>query len=277
VARRRFWYIVVLLPAIGIFQVGSQAVADRYTYLPLLGIFVLLCWGIPDVLPSFPRRPLLLGACGIAVVLLLAHQTTRQVRYWRDDTTLFTRALEINPGNVLGHYFLGKGLLERGASLPALNHFEAALKEAPLEFRSLFASGMALYGLGRHDEALQRFRSYLGIRPNSHEAHYNIGAILSRQGKPQQAIPHLEKALELKPGQPRAVSLLAQCRRQVSAWMAGVQPGATSLGEGALKGGSLPRCCYRAARSTSRSRSPISARRQHLCHREPAGPRRSDP
>jgi tetratricopeptide (TPR) repeat protein len=216
-----FWYLVVLLPAVGILQVGAQAVADRYTYLPLLGIFVLLCWGIPDALPSFPRRPLLLGACGGAVVLLLAYQTTRQVRYWRDDTTLFTRALEINPGNVLGHYFLGKGLLERGASLPALNHFEAALKEAPLEFRSLFASGMALYGLGRHEEALQRFRSYLGIRPNSHEAHYNIGAILSRQGKPREAIPHLEKVLELKPGQPRAVSLLAQCRRQVSVWAGG--------------------------------------------------------
>ena len=83
---------------------------------------------------------------------------------------------------------------------------------------------MALYGLGRADEALQRFQTYLRIRPNSHEAHYNIGAILSRQGKPREAIPHLERALELQPGQPRASALLAQCRQQVSVWTAGESP-----------------------------------------------------
>jgi len=213
-----FWYVVVLLPAVGIFQVGSQAIADRYTYLPLLGMFVLLCWAIPDALPSFPRRALLLGACAGAVVLLLAFQTSRQVRYWRDDTTLFSRALEITPRNFFAHYILGMGWLERGDLVLALNHFEAALQEAPLESQPLFFSGTALFGLGRYDAALQRFQSYLRIRPKSHEALYNIGAILFRQGKPKEAIPYLEKVLELQPGQPKAILLLAQCRRQDTAW-----------------------------------------------------------
>jgi tetratricopeptide (TPR) repeat protein len=209
-----FWYLVVLLPAAGIFQVGSQAVADRYTYLPLLGIFVLFGWGIPAELPAFPRRRLLFAACAGTVLLLLSLQTFRQVRTWRDDETLFSRALDIEPRNYLAHFFLGQGLLARGELLPALNHYEAALKEAPLEFRTLFASGTALYGLGRYDEALQRFQTYLRIRPDSYEACYNIGAILCRQSKPEEAIPYLERVLALSPGQPAAAALLERCRRR---------------------------------------------------------------
>ncbi|MHB8834972.1 MAG: tetratricopeptide repeat protein [Candidatus Methylomirabilia bacterium] len=208
-----FWYLAILLPAAGILQAGAQAVADRYTYLPLIGIFVLFSWGIADVLPQFPRRTLLLGVCGGAIVILFAIGTHRQVRYWHDDETLFTRALEITPGNYLAHYFLGQSGLERGDFLLALNHYEAALKERPLEFRTLFSSGTALYALGRYDEALQRFQAYLRIRPQSYEAHYNIGAILCRQHKPEEATPHLEKVLDLRPGQPAAMALLAQCRR----------------------------------------------------------------
>jgi tetratricopeptide (TPR) repeat protein len=165
------------------------------------------------VLPSFPRRALFLGAFAVVVVFLLTLQTSRQVRSWRDDTTLFTRALEINPRNYFAQYILGQGFLERGDFLRALQHYEAAIKEAPLEPQPLFFSGTALYGLGRHEEALQRFQSYLGVRPNSYEAHYNIGAILCGQGKPAEATPHLEKVLELQPGQPAALSLLARCRR----------------------------------------------------------------
>jgi tetratricopeptide (TPR) repeat protein len=165
--------------------------------------------------------------------LLLALQTSRQVRYWRDDTTLFTRALEINPGNYFAHYLLGKGFLERGDFLIALNHYEAALREAPLESQPLFFSGTALFALGRYDEALQRFQSFLRVRPNSHEASYNIAATLYRQGKPEEAIPYLEKVLALQPGQPKAVSLLAQCRRQTAGRATGAQGETEAHGPGA--------------------------------------------
>jgi len=215
------WYVVVLLPTVGIFQVGSQSVADRYTYLPLIGIFLLVCWGIEDLTPPFSRRRLLLGVCGALVLLLLSLQTARQVRFWRDDTTLFTRSLEISPGNYLAHYFLGKHSLERGDLLAAANHFDAALQEAPLEYRTLFFGGMASYRLGKYDEALQRFATFLRIRPKSYEAHYNLAKILFRQGKPGEALSHLEIVLQLQPGQPDAISLLAQCRRQLSGESAG--------------------------------------------------------
>lgn len=211
------WYLVILLPTVGLLQVGRQAAADRYTYLPLLGIFILISWGIPDVLPSFSRRRLLFGACAGAVVLLLTLQTFRQVRFWRDDQTLFTRALEVAPANYVAHHLLGKDLLDRGDFPAALNHFEAALKEAPLELPPLFFSGTALYGMGRFDEALQRFQSYLRMRPDSYEASYNIGAILCHRKKPEEGMRYLEKVLELQPGQPAAVALLAQCRRAASA------------------------------------------------------------
>lgn len=207
------WYVVVLLPTVGVFQVGAQAVADRYTYLPLLGIFVLLCWGIPEALPASPRRAPFLAVGATTLLVLLGLQTSRQVRYWRDDQTLFTRALQIVPGNYLAHYFLGKGRLERGDYLQALRHFDAALQERPVEFRTLFASGTVLYGMGRYAEALQRFQAYLRTRPNSYEALYNIGMTLYRLDKPLEAIPYLERVLVQQPGQPAAIALLAQCRR----------------------------------------------------------------
>jgi tetratricopeptide (TPR) repeat protein len=125
------WYLVTLVPVIGIVQVGSQAMADRYTYLPLIGIALALVWGIADVcarLPGWGKLPVVIATL---VIALLAATAAAQVRHWRDSEALFRHALAVTRDNHVAHSYLGTALLARGDTAAAIDHYREALRLRP--------------------------------------------------------------------------------------------------------------------------------------------------
>jgi len=197
------WYLVTLLPVIGLVQVGEQGMADRYTYIPLVGIFVALSWGANDLLGSLSARGIrrdqtrIAMAAGIAVVLILIGVARFQVRFWKDGESLFTRALVVTERNDVAHAHLGVLRGREGRLEEANAHFREALRIRPSSALAHLDLGTNLIQLKKTDEALVEFRVASRLDPNDPRIHTNLGGILERQGKLDEARSHFEEALRL--------------------------------------------------------------------------------
>jgi tetratricopeptide (TPR) repeat protein len=187
------WYLATLVPVIGLLQVGEQAMADRFTYVPLIGIFVGVVWLIP------PAPASLLVPAAAAALLALAAQTRTQVGYWHDAGTLFAHALAVDERNPVAHMNLGWTLLQGGDVDGAIGHFERALELRPGYLNARLELGNALLGRGRIDEAIRHYRVALEVDPGSVHALTNLGHALALQGRVDEAIPYHERALALDP------------------------------------------------------------------------------
>jgi tetratricopeptide (TPR) repeat protein len=190
------WYLGTLVPVIGLVQVGRQAFADRYTYIPLIGLFLLLVWGTYDFLA---RRHLAWAAAvaggGLLAACLLL--TWRQLPTWRDDTALWQHAMTVIPSGI-AHQGLAKVWEKQGQIDQArLEYLEAVRYDpSPLAHNNV---GVFLARHGRHDEALEHFAQALALYPDYAKAHYNMGQILLEQGKLDEAQRHLAEAVRLDP------------------------------------------------------------------------------
>jgi protein O-mannosyl-transferase len=209
------WYVITLVPVIGIVQVGAQCMADRYTYVPLIGIFIMLAWGVPGSMGAWgygrmgaqdshtPRRPhshtSLFAAVSLIVVAALGMCTARQVGYWRDDESLCGHAVRIDPMNFIAYDMLGAGLAKQGRLAEAVDQFEAALRIQPRHAQTNNNIGIALAGLGRYDEAVLHYKIALRGLPNYREAHGNLGLAYEQMGKTDDAIAEYSRALALDP------------------------------------------------------------------------------
>ncbi|MGB2930536.1 MAG: tetratricopeptide repeat protein [Desulfobacterales bacterium] len=138
------WYIGTLVPVIGIVQVGVQAMADRYTYVPLIGIFIIIAWGVPDLIPKGRFRRIGLAAITMAILVICMITTRMQVRYWSNSTTLFEHALDVTDGNSVAHLNLGEALAEQGKINAAMKHYQEALRIKPSLFAPHLNLGVAL-------------------------------------------------------------------------------------------------------------------------------------
>lgn len=208
-----FWYLVMLLPVIGIIQVGSQAHADRYTYLPQIGIYLLLAWAITDALASrfaterIPRgglqRRILAVAASVAVIAFAwcAHV---QTAYWRNGESLWGHALAVTSGNFMAHDGLGECLANRGRLDEAIDQFQKALNIAPGYPEIKTNLILALTKKGRTDEAIPYLQTLLKEDPSNAQAHYNLGNALQKKGDSQGAIAAYEKALSIQTRYPAA-------------------------------------------------------------------------
>lgn len=215
VARRRpyvlvgwFWYIGTLIPAIGIVQVGTQSMADRYTYIPLIGIFIVAAWGIPDLLGRWIRStvPFAVGAC---VALLACTIGTRaQVRYWQSSTTLWRHALAVTSDNYAAHTYYGNALAAEGDLPGAIAHYNRAISIRPDYPEAHNNLGPALARTGKLDDAIAQFKEAIRLRPNYADAHSNLGVALASQGKWDAAIAEYTEAIRLDPEHARARSNL---------------------------------------------------------------------
>ncbi len=233
-----FWYLGMLVPVIGLVQVGSQALADRYAYLPLIGVFVCISWSIPDLPFRLRPRRGVLGATALLVLAALAARTRSQLPFWRDDVALFTHARAVTTGNFVAAYNLGNALLKQGNARAALDCFEEAVRlkpdfplaqnnlgatlaaqgrneEALFHYReallykpdfseALIGLGTVLRSLGRFAEAAQFSRRALQANPRDAAAHFGLGASLARQGRNAEATAELEEALSINPDLPQA-------------------------------------------------------------------------
>ncbi len=193
------WYVGTLVPVIGIIQVGNQSMADRYTYIPLIGIFVILAWGIPELLRNWPPRKLAIAITGSTVVTLAAVSTWFQVKHWQDSFALYEHALEVTTNNDLAHNNLGAALFNKGKYDEAVEHYKEALKLTPLNADALNNLGLTLAKQKNFDEALANFNEALRAKPNFAQAHANLGVALTELGRYDEAIQHNREALRLKP------------------------------------------------------------------------------
>lgn len=194
-----FWYLGTLVPVIGLVQVGSQPMADRYTYVPLVGLFIMLAWGIPELLASWRHRSLLPAAAGF-VVLACAIAAREQVRHWKDSLSLWEHALQVTTENYRAHQNLGHILTKQGRPTEAIPHYSEALRIKPDSAEAHNNLGHALADQGRAAEAIAHYSEAVRLVPDFEEAHNNLGVALVGQGKTDEAIGHLTEALRIKPG-----------------------------------------------------------------------------
>ncbi|MHC4738664.1 MAG: tetratricopeptide repeat protein [Planctomycetota bacterium] len=209
-ARRRrylvmgwFWYLGTLVPVIGFVQIGLQAMADRYTYLPSIGFFIMVAWGVSELFAK--RRYRRVGfaiAAGFALVGMLVC-TRLQLRHWRNSETLFKHAISVTKNNFTMHYNYGKVLSDKSRFEDALVHFNQALQINPRDYDARSNKGLALLDLKKYDEATLCFKEALALRPGHYETILNMGLVMARQGKFTQAVEHFNTALEMKPYWPR--------------------------------------------------------------------------
>ncbi len=210
-----FWYLGTLVPVIGVVQVGDQAMADRYTYVPLIGIFIAMAWGLRDAAVSRPRLQTTLPWVAAGVLLALTASAWNQTRYWRDSVTLYEHSLSVIDGDPLLHYNLANELREQGRLDDAVRHYEEAIRFDPNYVAAHTNLGPILAQQGRTDQAIAHYVAALRIKPDVAEAHNNLGMLLGEQGKITEAIPHFEEAVRLKPGLEEAKRNLDVARKLV--------------------------------------------------------------
>jgi tetratricopeptide (TPR) repeat protein len=194
-----FWYAGTLFPVSGILQVGKHALADRYTYLPLIGLFIMAAWGIPELLKKWRyRQPaLFLSAALVLTGLLVITQV--QVGYWRDSVTLFRHALQVTKDNELVRNNLGNALFLRGELKEAEFHLREALRIDPLLAEAHYNLGNVLSSQSKPDEAIVHFQEALRIKSNYEEARNNLGMALRNKGNISEAVSHFREVLRINP------------------------------------------------------------------------------
>ena len=194
------WYLVTLLPVIGLVQVGEQAIADRYTYIPLIGLFLMACWSIPSV----SRRTILskwaLGASTGAILLILLSLTRGQAAHWRDTLSLFRHEVQVSPESPMAHFHLATALEAQGRQEEAKEEYAEALRIRPGFQVGHYQLGNLLNGMGRPLDAIGHFQQAVALNPRDYKAHNNLGSVLLREGRFREAAHHFSEALRNQPG-----------------------------------------------------------------------------
>ena len=227
------WYLGTLVPVIGIVQVGAQAMADRYTYLPLIGLFIMAAWGVSDLTVSWKYRKESLILLAGTVLSILMISTWFQLQHWKNSSALFENALQKTKNNAVAHSVLGIVLYKQGKVPEAVGHFQEAIRIDPAHSSSynnlglvlrnqgkieeaivyyqeairnnprnteaLNNMGSALYALGRKQEAADYYIRVIHINPDHATAHYNLGNVFGSQGKITEAIAQFREAVRVKP------------------------------------------------------------------------------
>jgi len=192
-----FWYAVTLLPVIGIIQVGRQAMADRYTYLPLTGIAICLAWGIPSLFNHKKMRRKILFPASIACLAALSVLSWQQCGYWKDSKTLLHQALQVTNDNYLAHHNLGQVLFEEGKTSEAIDHYNEAARIMPDHILIYNNRGVAYLKIGEYQQAIEDFSKAIHLMPNYADSYFKRGAVYLGQGHKEAGCRDARKACEL--------------------------------------------------------------------------------
>jgi tetratricopeptide (TPR) repeat protein len=199
------WYLGTLVPVIGLIQVGAQARADRYMYLPMVGLSIMLAWGLWEALPSKAAISAAIAAC-----LACAVACEAQIQYWRNSETLFRHALDVTSGNYLAHHNLGVALAGEGRLPEAIQQYQAALQIEPDAANVQTDYGNALAKSGHVSEAIAHYQAALRALPDSPITHNDLAnALAATPGRMPEAIAEYQTALRLKPDYEEARNNLA--------------------------------------------------------------------
>ncbi len=194
-----FWYLGTLVPVIGLVQVGNQALADRYTYIPLTGLFIIVAWGIPDLLARLRYRKLIFSLSAALLLSILAVLTRGQVTHWRNDATVLKHATQAVRNNWWAQHAFARILHGEGNLDQAIDYYIKSLQSEPRNSFALNNLGLALVEKREFDKAVVCFTKALKLRPDRFEVHMHLGAALAEKGEPNKAIAQLKQALQINP------------------------------------------------------------------------------
>jgi len=228
-----FWYLGTLVPVIGLVQVGDQAMADRYTYIPLIGLFIIIAWGVSDLLAKWHCRKIFLGISAVIILSALTVCTFSQAGHWRNTITLFENTVKVTENNYKALNNLGAALVDKGKydeallyfveafrinpqktdarnnlanmlflqgkSDEAVSHYNEILKFNPQNIDALNNLANVLSAQGEIDKAVLLYKEVLSLDPENVDTHYNIGLFYKKQGKLKKAMTHLAEAIKIDP------------------------------------------------------------------------------
>ncbi len=221
-----FWFLGTLVPVIGLVQVGIQSMADRYTYIPLVGVFIMAAWSIPAAWVAWPRPGLVFATIAGAVGVILLMATSLQLLHWRNSVTLFTHTTAVTENNILAEYNLGEALTRAGNQDAAAAHYLKALAMTPNRVEAQYNSqeqahfnlGLIYRLQGKWPEAAAQFRACLREDPNLPNAHHALGGVLLAMGRTAEGIREEREALRLNPDDAASLTRVA--------WLLATQPDA---------------------------------------------------
>jgi Tfp pilus assembly protein PilF len=198
-----FWYLGTLLPVIGIVQIGGQAMADRYAYVPLIGIFIVVAWGVPELISNWRFKEKVLSFASGIIIFALMITTWEQVSYWKNSITLFKHAISIankkHPNLAIIHNNLGIALFDKQKIEEAIFHYKMSIKLKPSHTLAYYNLGVIFFSEGKVEEAISQYKIAIKLNPNYTSAHYNLGIILFSEGKVEEAITQYKIAIKLNP------------------------------------------------------------------------------
>jgi tetratricopeptide (TPR) repeat protein len=198
-----FWYLGTLVPVIGLIQVGKQAMADRYTYLPSIGIAIILTWGVVYLLSKVKLSKIIILPAAI-ILAALTFLTWQQCGYWKNSIELFNHTLHATKDNYLAHYNLGVALAAEGKNEEAIVHYLEVIKIKPDDANAHCNLGVALDADGKKEQALAHYLYALKINPHFDKAHYNLAMAFKEQGNIEESLKHFQKTLLINPNYPYA-------------------------------------------------------------------------
>lgn len=193
------WFLGTLFPVIGIVHVGHQAMADRYSYVPLIGLFIMIAWGLGDIFKKIGKENATYVAVSIPLLFVLSITTQHQLQYWQNDESLFSRALEVTGPNYIAESNLGYFYLQNNNLQEAANHSQRAIEINPYHDISYLNLGITLSRMGDSQQAINLYQKALAINPVFSLAEHNLARELNKTGQTEQAIRHYHRAIDLNP------------------------------------------------------------------------------
>jgi tetratricopeptide (TPR) repeat protein len=193
------WFVGTLVPVIQLVQSGGQAMADRFTYVPSLGVWILTIWGAYELTRRWRYHKTALAVSGSAAILLCLALTRQQLGYWKDSETLFRHTLEVTENNYMAHRALGDALYEKGQTDEAVSQFQEAIRLKPGYAPAHINLGSALLNQGHTDAAISQFQEAIRLNPDDAHAHNNLGNALDKKGQTDGAINQFQETIRLKP------------------------------------------------------------------------------
>lgn len=193
------WFIITLIPVIGLVQAGGQSYADRYTYIPYIGLFIMLVWGLPELLARLPHRNTVLGMVAVLALTALGICAHKQTSYWKDSITLFSHAIDVTEGNYLAYYNRAAALYNLGRRQEAIADYRMITTIDPSNADAWTGIAVTCNGLGEYQQARQAAMQAVRLRPDVAEMYNNLGVACGGLGLLQDALEQFTKAISIKP------------------------------------------------------------------------------
>ena len=194
-----FWFVATLVPVIGLVQVGNQAYADRYTYIPYIGLFIIIAWGLPELLSKWPQRKIALGLSMVIVLTTLGICTHQQVSFWNNSVTLFSHAIGVTQNNYIAHNNLGVACDGLGRCQDAVENYKQAVKINPEYAEAHYNLGIAYGKLGRRQDEVESYKQAIKIRPDYAKVYVNLGVAYEALGRYQDAVETYKQIIRIEP------------------------------------------------------------------------------